>query len=201
MPRGIPSIHSNRKPVEGEEMRPQVLGHIATDKIEADDEGTSTTWTREDGTVITLVEPPPPWEVGDATGLAPSDARRFVECPPNWRLFWINPKSLNSWGWRDWQPIMASDHRVTCRVPTMISPEGYIRRGDTNGDILCWMWQGHYESKRKRTEGETRSLGDDAINKQQQLNEEVKRLSPHFSVDQTKHPRYTNADGRTMRDI
>jgi hypothetical protein len=203
MPRGIPSIHSNRTPQEPQQ-GPEVLGHIAdtSKKLNADDEGTSTTWTREDGTVVTLVEPPPPWEVGDQTGLQPSDARRFVECPPNWQLYWINPKSLNMSGWRDWQAVLASDHRVKVRVPTMISPEGYIRRGDSNGDILCWMWRGHHESKKKQRQSLTRSQASDAISRQEQLAEEFKRgkFGPNVSLDTYKHPTHTNADGRTMRD-
>lgn len=211
MPRGVPRIGSAqdedvRKELAAGFQGEQVLGHIAADsKLLNPDPKTdpnAVTWTREDGTVISMVEPPPPWEATDHTGLAISDARRFVECPPQWRLYWINPKLLNSEGWRDWQAVMASDSRVNLRVSTMKTPEGYIRRGGPDGDILCWMWDSWYQSKRRLKHEKTQSQATDAIEKQQNLAEEIRRgrFGPYVHVDGLKHPRYTNADGRTMRD-
>lgn len=211
MPRGVPEIIANydrnrdaRKELAAEQPGEQVLGHISADSpvLNPEPPSDATTWTREDGTVITLVEPPPPWEVNDNSGYHISDARRFVECPPQWRLYWINPKLLNSDGWRDWQAVMASDPRVTLRVPTMRSPEGYVRRGGDGGDILCWMWDSWYQSKRRRNTEKTQAQARDAVDKQANLADEMRRgrFGPYIRPEGVRHPTHTNADGRTMRD-
>lgn len=212
MPRGVPNIISNydrnretRKELAQPLPQPEVLGHIAADSQTLNpepDRDDAVTWQREDGTVISISEPPPPWEVGDDSGYAPSDARRFVEVPPQWQLYWINPKNLNSDGWRDWQAVQASDHRVKVRVPTMISPEGYIRRGASDGDILCWMWKSWHESKKRLHEEATRQKAADAVEKQQDLADAMRRgkFGPYIRPEEYRHPTHTNADGRSMRD-
>jgi len=213
MPRGVPNIVTNydrnrdaRKEAAAPAPEPELLGHIASDarSINPDPETQTeqTTWQHEDGTVITLTEPPPPWEVGDDSGYAISDARRFVSVPENWRLHWINPKALNSDGWRDWQAVQVSDPRVALKVPTMKSPEGYVRRGGPEGDILCWMWRGWYESKRKLHEERTRVQSQGAVEKQQTVADDMRRgkYGPYIRPEEYKHPTHTNADGRSMKD-
>ena len=210
MPRGIPRIGSAkdedvRKELAAGFQGEQVLGHIAADSKllnPGDPQGPVSTWTREDGSTVTLTEPPPPWEVNDDKGYGTSDARRFVECPPQWRLYWINPKLLNSEGWRDWQAVQCSDPRVNLRVPTMKSPEGYVRRGGPDGDILAWMWDSWYQSKRQKNYEKTQAQGRDAMDKQANLADEMRRgrFGPYISPERVVHPTHTNADGRTMRD-
>ena len=180
---------------------PEVLGTLNPSITDPNPRGTTSTWTREDGTVMELNEPAPPWENADDKYTA-SDARRFVEVPPQWRLHWVNPRLLDSEGWRDWQPVMASDQRVNVRVKTMVTPEGYIRRGGPGGDILAWMWQGWYESVKKKMREKTAAQTQSAMDKQAQLKEEFARgtYGPYLRVEGTKHPTHTQADGRTMRD-
>ena len=181
---------------------PQVLGHISGSDVNrlAAPKETVTTWTNSDGVEITLTEPPPPWEVAD-NQYAASDARRFVEVPPQWELHWINPRLLDSEGWRDWQALMASDHRVKVKVPTMVTPEGYIRRGGSGGDILCWMWKGWYESRRQQLVLRTREQTDSAISKQQGLKEEFKKgtFGPYVHLDEVKHPTHTMVEGKPLQ--
>jgi len=180
---------------------PQVLGTIASDNplLSVQPQGTVTEWTSPDGSKITLTEPPPPWEVADH-GYAPSDARRFVEVPPNWKLRWVNPRLLDSEGWRDWQALSASDPRVTVKVPTMVSPENYIRRGGSGGDILCWMWQGWYDSKIRLHSQRTAEQSGKAVEQHQQLKEESARgtFGPHVKIEGVTHPTHTMAEGKGL---
>lgn len=183
--------------------RPQVLGTINTqDFLDRDDnEKHPVTWEREDGTVISIVEPPPPWETADQR-FAASDARRFVECPPQWRLHWVNPRLLDSEGWRDWQAVQASDDRVVVKVDSMVTPEGYVRRGGPGGDILCWMWTGWYESRKKAYMERTAAQTQSAVNKQQELREDFARgqYGPYIQMTDAKHPTHTMAEGKSLRD-
>lgn len=183
--------------------RPEVLGTIPSDSklTQPHLEPTTSTWTREDGTVIELTEPAPPWETHDDK-FSPSDARRFVECPPNWRLHWVNPRLLDSEGWRDWQPVSASDQRVTVRVPSMVTPENYIRRGGPTGDILCWMWTSWYESLRLKMHEKTKAQTQSAVEKQRQVTEELKRgtYGPYITASDAKHPSHTSVEGSSLRD-
>ena len=182
---------------------PEVLGTLNTESpvLDPTPRDRTVSWTREDGTVIELTEPAPPWETADEK-FTPSDARRFVECPPQWRLHWINPRLLQSEGWRDWQALMASDHRVKVRVESMVSPEGYIRRGGDKGDILCWMWQGHHEVVRRKMREKIEIQTQSARDKQESLKEEFARGAhgPYLRVESIKHPTHTMGEGRTMRD-
>jgi hypothetical protein len=181
----------------------EVLGSVSHSNplIDPKRQGITTQWTNPEGETITLVEPPPPWEVAD-TGYALSDARRFVECPPNFKLRWINPRLLDSEGWRDWQALMASDNRVSVKVPTMVSPEGYIRRGGSGGDILCWMWDSWYESKKRQHIVLTNLQTQKAVDTQEQLREEFKRgtYGPNVRLEEAKHPTHTMAEGKSLRD-
>jgi len=193
-PRGTPTLGSGSSlPPE-----PEVLGTITNPRITdptAGDEHTNT-WDSS-GVTVQFSEPPPPWETDPEDGLAPSDARRYVDVPENWVLRWINPRLLDQLGWRDWQPVMKSDPRVKIKVSTMVSPEGNIRRGGFTGDILGWMYLGWVISRRKQHQRDTDQLTDSAVNQQQELREQFARRG--LKVDGMAHPRFTSADGREMR--
>src|SRR5689334_7951236 len=81
---------------------PEVLGTIPADSTLTDPSPspTSATWQSDTGSVD-MSEPPPPWELtgGD---LEMSDAHKFVRVPENWTLRWMNPRFLDSGGWRYW---------------------------------------------------------------------------------------------------
>lgn len=195
MPKGIPNIGSH---IGG----PEVLGSITNERIlDPTPQGDDTVWQGADGQV-SVAEPPPPWELDDNSGLAESDARRFVDAPANLTLRWINPKLLDQFGWRDWQPVMASDPRFKVRVTTMVSPEGNIRRGGFTGDILAWMYTSWVESRRRLQQRDTEKLTQSAVDRQQELKDEFARgkYGPNIRLEDARHPAYTNADGRTMRD-
>lgn len=193
-----------RAEINADLREPEVLGHInANDPlIDPSPREVTTSWTNSEGQTITLTEPPPPWEVQDGYGHSSSDARKFVEVPPNWKLRWINPRLLDSEGWRDWQALQASDNRVNVKVPTMVSPEGYIRRGGSGGDILCWTWQGWYESKVREHIRVTNQQTQDAVDKQENLRDEFKRgtYGPNVRLEEARHPTHTQVDGRTIKD-
>jgi hypothetical protein len=183
--------------------QPEVLGSISTNNPLIDPRlaGTTSQWTNPEGEVITLNEPPPPWEIAD-NSYSLSDARRFVDCPPNFKLRWLNPRLLDSEGWRDWQALMASDNRVSVKVPTMVSPEGYIRRGGSGGDILCWMWNSWYESKKQQHIQLTNLQTQKAVEHQDTLREEFKRgtYGRNVTLEGAKHPTHTMAEGKSLRD-
>lgn len=187
-----------RQPGAGE---PEVLGTISNTSRIIDPAQRTSSWTREDGTVMEITEPAPPWETVDEKFTA-SDARRFVECPPNWRLHWVNPRLLESEGWRDWQAVLISDPRVTLRVASMKSPEGYVRRGGATGDILCWMWQSHHDVVKRKMRDRIVLQTQSAKDKQSSLKEEFARgdFGPYLRVDGATHPTHTQGEGKTMRD-
>lgn len=188
MPSGTPRIGSGFN----------VLGSIQDPKLlDPTPQGADTQWQGADGQV-SMAEPPPPWELASNSELADSDAKRFVDCPDNITLRWINPRVLDSEGWRDWQPVMASDARFTVHVATMVSPEGNIRRGGFSGDILAWMYTSWVESRRRLYDRRTMEQAQAAVDKQEQLKDEFARgkYGPYVKLEGAKHPRYTNVETR-----
>ena len=185
MPRGVPAI-GQRDPTSETQELPQVevLGTIPT----------------HSKLISPNSDPPPPWEQEDREH-APSDARRFVEVPENWELRWINPRLLESLGWRYWQPVMASDPQVTVKVSTMVSPEGNIRRGGIAGDILAWMPKSWVESRRREQQKLTAELTQSAVSRQDQLREEFRRGDyGAVTLEEARHPSHTIGEGRSMQD-
>lgn len=181
--------------------RPEVLGTIPHDSklLSPEPVRPSVTWTNSEGVTFEITEPPAPWEVGEP-GQSPSDARRFVECPPQWKLRWVNPRLLESEGWRDWQPVMASDPRVKVKVSSMVSPENYIRRGGIGGDILCWMWEGWYKSRAQQLIVRTMQQTESAFNKPEVLKEEFKRGTfKGVRLEEANHPTHTLLDGKSLK--
>lgn len=180
----------------------EVLGTIKNERVlDPTPRGEDTVWQGADGQVA-LAEPPPPWELADNSELAESDARRFVDAPANITLRWINPRLLDQFGWRDWQPVMKSDPKFTVKVLTMVSPEGNIRRGGATGDILAWMYTSWVVSRRNQIQKETARLAQSAVSRQEELRDEFRRgkYGPNIRLEEARHPTHTNADGRTMRD-
>lgn len=177
----------------------EVLGVIPSDDPVLNAKPPTTSWVGPSG-AVDLTEPPPPWEQGlDAFSV--SDARRFVGVPENWELRWINPRLLESEGWRDWQPVMASDPRVTPKVPTMVAPDGNIKRG---GDILAWMYKSWVEARERQWQRDTDRLTASAKDRQDQLKDDFQRgkYGPYLNMDDrdVRHPTHTIADGRSMKD-
>lgn len=191
-PRGVPRLGSLPGTVLGTITDPRIIDPTPR-------ESTNMFVDAQAGTV-TLTEPPPPWEL-DGGDKPLSDARRYVDVPDNWVLRWINPRLLEQFGWRYWQPVMKSDPNVKVKVESMVSPEGNIRRGGHTGDILAWMYRSWVEQRRAEQQRDTAQLTASAVNKQEQLKEEFARgkYGPNVRIDSATHPRNTQADGQEMR--
>lgn len=198
-PRGIPRINSRR--AEPDPMpATEVLGTVKPEITQPGPLTPHTLWTGPGGSTIDLTEAPPPWEI--AADLPGSDARRFVDVPNDWTLRWINRRMLDTVGWRHWQPVMASDPRVTVKVSTMVSPENNLCRGGSNGDLLAWMPTHWVESRRRHLQERTARMTQGAMDRQESLRDEFKRgkYGSGVSIEEARHPTHTIADGRTMKD-
>ncbi len=194
MPKGVPRFGSLP------DQKPEVLGHIPADTtiLDPKPQGTESHWDSGSGP-ISFSEEPPPWELSGGDEQM-SDARRFVEAPADVTLRWINPRLLEQDGWRDWRPVLASDTRFKVHVRSMVAPDGNIRRGGAVGDILAFMPTHWVVSRRKLLEQRTQAQSQSAVDRQEALKDEMRRLSPFLHVDAVKHPTHTNADGRSMTD-
>ena len=203
MPRGIPTINSSlREELSQPAPAPEVLGSVKTQWLDEQPLQPTTIFTRESGETMTLTEPPPPWEVSGDKRYAASDARQFVDVPENWELRWINPKTLDQFGWRYWQPVMASDSRVKVKVSTMISVENNIRRGGQTGDILAWMYRSWVVARRRELAQASAQLKQSSVDKTTRLHEEARRgtFGPNVSITDATHPTHTIGEGRSMKD-
>jgi hypothetical protein len=159
-------------------------------------------WDDETKTRVALEEGPPPWEQSGEGG---SDARQFVMVPEDWVLYWINPRQLDAVGWRGWQHVRQNDPRVQVLVPSMVSPEGMIRRGGPTGDILAYMPR-HWYEVRKRQFAELNARQTQAsVDRLESLKEQINSgafshggpVKMHLDA---VHPTHTMADGRSMTD-
>ena len=198
MPRGVPTINSVREELSAPAITAEVLGTIN----EQSPSDTTVAWEGPSGKLMEMTEPPPPWEIED-TRYAVSDARRFVDVPDSWELRWLNPKIIETMGWRYWQPVMATDPRVKVKVDSMVAPDNNIRRGGADGgDILGWMFKSWVASRRKQLAEATSRQRDSASNRQSQLREEFRRgtFGPNVSIEEARHPTHTIGEGRSMRD-
>ena len=154
-------------------------------------------WTDPDTlTQVALEEGPPPWET--AGGPLSGDARQFLDCPQDWVLYWINPKLLDAEGWRGWQHVRAKDERVKVHVPSMVSPEGMLRRGGPTGDILAYMPRHWYESRKKDYQKQVALKTQSSVDRLDNLREQMNRgtfgngqVQMHLDA---KHPTHTMAD-------
>ena len=180
----------------------EVLGTIPTNHPLVDSTPKEVVTQFDSGdTQLTVTEPPPPWELGD-NGFTDSDARRFVEVPKNWTLRWLNPRWIEVYGWRDWQPVLDSDERVSTKVKSMVMPDGTVRRGGANGDLLAWMYQSWVASRERLYIEATAKQTASAVARQDEVRDDLKRgkYGPYVKFAEGHHPTHTIADGRTMRD-
>ncbi len=186
----------------GDGPRPEVLGTIAADSplLNEGPQGTSAQWSGPSGT-IDMNEGPPPWELEDAQ-FADSDARRYVDVPSNWTLYWINPKLLESSGWRYWKPVTIGTPGVKVKVDQMLAPDGNIRRGGEKGDILAWMYTSWRDSLRVKHIETTRRQTQQAVDKVSSLKEEFNRgaYGPYVHLDSATHPTHTSASIKNPTD-
>jgi len=180
----------------------EVIGQIPADSplLSEKPAQPSATWSGPSGQVD-MAESPPPWELEDFT-YTPSDARRFVDVPANWKLFWINPRLMESAGMRYWQPVTAGDPRVTVKIKQMHAPDGNIRREGEKGDILCWMYQSWYDSLRQKTLAQTNQQTQAALDKTAALKEDFNRgkYGPYVRLDSAQHPTHTMASIQNPTD-
>ena len=183
----------------------EILGTIPMDSplTAPGPQGTSTTYATEGGKGVTVAEPPPPWELEDP-GESLSDARRFITVPDNWELRWINPKFLEADGWRYWKAISPNDPHVKVKVEQMAMPDGTIRRGGPNGDILAWMYRSWLESARELQRKKTAQQTQIAVDKFEQTREDFNRgrYGPYvhqYDARRAQHPTHTMAEGKSLQ--
>lgn len=206
MPRGVPTIGkynaSRREELGQPAPQAEVLGTIKPEVLDPTPVTPSASWLTEENAQMSLTEPPPPWEVPGNAQYAASDARLFVDVPENWELRWINPRSLDQFGWRYWEPVMASDPRVKVKVRTMVSPGNTIRRGGEGGDILAWMYRSWVESRRQELAQRSAQMKQSSVDKTERLQEEFRRgtYGRNVSLEHAQHPSHTIGEGRSMKD-
>ena len=195
----VPNINNPSKRAETDpDPQVETVGTVRSDILQPGPIAPQAVWQGPSG-VVDLSEAPPPWEVGDAAYRA-SDAKQFVSVPDDWTLRWINTKVLDASGWRHWQPVMASDPRVTIKVQTLVAPDNTVRRGGGSGDVLAWMPQHWVEARRKHQQALTARRTQSAVDRQGQLREDFRRgkYGRGVTLEDAKHPTHTMADGRTM---
>lgn len=145
----------------------------------------------------------PPWEVDERFGRHDTDARRFVEVPEDWVLRWLNPRLIDQVGMRYWRTVPAFDKsKVKVKVQTLVSPEGYIRRGGPGSDILCYMPRAWYESRQRHKLAQSARMTQSAVDRAQNTVERINRgeFGSAVSDASVTHPTHTIADGKSMRD-
>ena len=186
MPRGVPAL-GQALTSSAEELTiapvPKVLGDVSAEAVDK-----------------LLKFDPPPWEVDPRYHKHNTDARRFVDCPAEVELRWINPKQLDHVGWRDWKAVHPSDRMFKVKNKAMIAVDNTVRRGGAGGDILAWMPREWVESRNRLKAESVRKHSQSAVDRQQALQEEVRR--GHFykmSVDSAVHPSHTQGLGSDMK--
>ena len=144
----------------------------------------------------------PPWEVDARFGKQDTDARRYVDVPAEWELRWLNPRLIDQIGTRYWQVVSAADPRVTVKVPTLRSPENYVRRGGPGSDILFYMPRAWVESRKRWKAEQSAKKTQGAVEKAHATVDAVNRGEYGSKVGGATltHPTHTIADGKSMRD-
>lgn len=147
--------------------------------------------------------PPAPWEVDGKSAFHDSDARKFVDAPDNVTLRWLNPKLVSQTGLRHWQAVPAKgDTRFKLKLKSLAAVDNTIRRGDSNGDFLAWMYTQWVES-RTRIKKEANDRNSRKARDQHQKTAESFRngsFSHYISSDtEPKIPTQTLADGKSLR--
>lgn len=179
----------------------EILGTLKPEITAPGPQGPSTTYATENGEGVTVAEPPPPWE-REEIGVKLSDARRFIDVPENWELRWINPRFLEADGWRYWKAISPNDPHVKVKVEQMAMPDGTIRRGGPNGDILAWMYKSWVDSARAIQMKKTAAQTQVAVEKFEQTREDFRRgrYGPYVhGFGRSEHPTHTMAEGKSLQ--
>jgi hypothetical protein len=183
------------------EPAPEVLGVIPSSETKTGPQDTTTTWGD-----TAMTEPPPPWELEDRDYTA-SDARRFIDCPMNIALRWMNPKFIEASGWRYWSQVSLADSRFKLKVDQMHMPDGTVRRGGPTGDILAWMYQSWLDKLRIKHQQDTDRQTQSARDRFEETKDDLRRgrYGPYVGAwedgsTRPQHPTHTMADGRTMKD-
>jgi hypothetical protein len=151
----------------------------------------------------TLIDkvPRPPWETDPQYDRHDSDARKFLECGPEFTLRWLNPKLVSQTGLRHWQAVPArGDRRFKLKLASLMAPDNTIRRGDHGGDFLAWMYTEWVESNTKRKMARNSREKQKASEQYQTTREAINRgkFSPYIRSEEGLHPTHTIADGRMM---
>ena len=182
----------------------EVLGVVAPEHTDPAPQGASASWTSPGGGGVMMDEAPPPWELTGIEDDSPSDARRYVDGPSNITFRWINPRLLESTGWRGWQAVLPQNEtRFKLKVTSMLAIDGTVRRGGQTGDILGWMLTSWVESRRAILKQQTDRQTGQAVEQQARFVEEVRRgtYGPHTHIEgQPRHPTHTMAEGRSLVD-
>jgi hypothetical protein len=135
------------------------------------------------------------------------DARTFVDYPEDWVTRWQHPSRIQTDGYRDWLPMMASHPAVKVKVRQMVDAGNNIRMG-LNGPILTFMPRQWWDAKQamKRRDMLRRTVG--AVDqKMDAFNEDVARgrYGPHVRPYDAKHrgsfPRDPTFDGKVVREM
>lgn len=182
---------------------PQYLGSLDLNQISPP--AKTSTWTDADGTSFTIDEPPPPWEVDPRHGKDTTNARRFLaRSPTNVEFRWINPKLLDSQGWRDWQPVMTSDDRFKLKreyETSMSDVTNNIRKGP-GGPILAFMPTSWVESRKRMKLQRAQAAKARSADRHDEVANRINRgdFGRYVQVDGTpKYPTNTQLDGRLAR--
>jgi hypothetical protein len=149
--------------------------------------------------------PPPPWETDKSYGRHDSDARKFIDAPDNVTLRWLNPKLVNQTTMRNWQAVPAKgDPRFKLKLKSLAAVDNTVRRGDSNGDFLAWMYTAWVESRNKiKAQANDRNVRK-ARDDQQRTSEAFRsgQFSPYITNDvEAKHPTRTLVDGRSLGSV
>lgn len=198
MPRGVPRLGSSSVDDVLETPGRNSPGSISETKIQ-NPNPSFTGWTTADGATINLDEAPPPWEADPGWLRDNTNARLFVDVPANWVLRWLNPRRIQQAGFRWWTPISAQDDRITLKVPSMRSPENYIRRDGQGGDILCMMPKHWVEAKDRQKAELVARKTQSSVDQTARVGESVRQATHGLiKVDSAVHPTHTMAEARDL---
>lgn len=146
----------------------------------------------------------PPWERDKKYTADNTNARKFVECPDDWELRWLNPRVVDQDGMRDWRAVAASDPRITLKIPSMRAPDNTIRRGSHMGPFLAYMPKTWVLSRLRVKAELVRRRTQAAVDRQKRVTDSIRRGDfgdpRYLAVDSAQHPTHTIGDGRTMND-
>lgn len=181
------------------------LGTIPAHRVEQildpSGKGPISAWTSPTGQTVELVEPPPPWELRPDGQRDELDARRYVRAPDNIVFRWVNPRVVDRVGLREWQVVPAAgDPKFTVLERQMIRPDNTIRRGGSDGDMLCWMWRSWVERRREIMRLTVQRQQQSAVERHHEVRERLAAgaFGPYIKDGGGAHPSHTQLDGRTM---